>query len=490
MTSPVRIVDTVTRTALAGCISLGALGCGSKNTAPKPGEGTAAILESGDEAAERALNQMLDREFPKHGLVTGMQLIVRDAPSPEGKTLGWLRVGTRIRTKSDRVTTATCSTGWYALYPRGFACAGEGIKLGDTDPSGDFVASVAAKNSPLPYTYYFVKDVLTPEYHRMPSRDEQRATAAFVERYTAVLALSAERAQKMLKGTLPGEPAKPAVVNRFLARGFFIAGAGIEIRASRKFVRTVRGRYIKDTSLDERRGSGFHGVELRGTVQLPIAWTVRATTPLKKITRADGTVKFIEDPTAAPLARQTLVGWETRERAPDGRVMHVLKDGHYVKDWFLAVAEVIARPKGIKDDETWAHIDLSQQTLVLYRGATPIYATLVSSGMEGHETPVGVFTVRTKFVSDTMSAIGPDVGDDQYSIDDVPWTQYFSGSIALHGAFWHDRFGLQRSHGCVNLAPLDAHHVFDVLAPHVPRGWHGLSTERNGTETSHVVVTE
>jgi lipoprotein-anchoring transpeptidase ErfK/SrfK len=70
-----------------------------------------------------------------------------------------------------------------------------------------------------------------------------------------------------------------------------------------------------------------------------------------------------------------------------------------------------------------------------------------------------------------MSDVGPDAGDDRYSIDDVPWTQYFEGSIALHGAFWHDRFGLRRSHGCVNLAPLDARWLFAFTGPHLPQGW-------------------
>jgi hypothetical protein len=45
-----------------------------------------------------------------------------------------------------------------------------------------------------------------------------------------------------------------------------------------------------------------------------------------------------------------------------------------------------------------------------------------------------------------------------------------------HGAFWHDRFGRVRSHGCVNLAPVDARWLFTWSTPEVPRAWHGLST--------------
>jgi lipoprotein-anchoring transpeptidase ErfK/SrfK len=60
---------------------------------------------------------------------------------------------------------------------------------------------------------------------------------------------------------------------------------------------------------------------------------------------------------------------------------------------------------------------------------------------------------------------------------------YFSGSVALHAAFWHEKFGRVRSHGCVNLAPMDAHWLFDWAGPRLPVGWHGvLSTaEQPGT---------
>jgi lipoprotein-anchoring transpeptidase ErfK/SrfK len=114
----------------------------------------------------------------------------------------------------------------------------------------------------------------------------------------------------------------------------------------------------------------------------------------------------------------------------------------------------------------------------------------VSTGLDGHNTPVGEFTIRRKFVSDTMANLGPEAGDDSYRIEDVPWTQYFDGSFALHGAFWHTRFGLRRSHGCVNLSPQDARWVFEHTWPEVPEGWHGVSTERTGFRGSRVVVTE
>jgi hypothetical protein len=51
--------------------------------------------------------------------------------------------------------------------------------------------------------------------------------------------------------------------------------------------------------------------------------------------------------------------------------------------------------------------------------------------------------------------------------------QYFKGSYALHAAYWHDDFGRSRSHGCVNLSPIDARYTFFWSSPSVPEHWHG-----------------
>jgi hypothetical protein len=75
-------------------------------------------------------------------------------------------------------------------------------------------------------------------------------------------------------------------------------------------------------------------------------------------------------------------------------------------------------------------------------------------------------------------------GSTAFELRDVPWIQYFSAGFALHGAYWHDVFGVPRSHGCVNLAPIDARIVFNWTDPPVPSGWHGLNvSEETGPGT-------
>lgn len=447
-------------------------------------------------ARQRAAHEaMLDRDYPLHGLVTKPQIVVRASADPEAPIIGWLRLGGRVRLKPEPQPTSTCATGWYALHPRGFACAGEGIEVDEEPPTAPAADAAADIDDALPYRYFLVREPQVPEYHRLPSRDEQRAALAHRDRYVELLNSDQERrAEAMRAGDAPNEPRSPAVVARYLERGFYVASNAVEVRSRRRFVRTVRGSYVKEAQLIEVSDSASTGVTLDDETTLPIAWAARAARPKVRVVQSDGTERFVDDDENEPWERQARVPWLRRERH-GSHVYHVLEgpDGEprYLRRWFIGVAERIDPPGGVGDDEPWVHIDLSEQTLVLYRGDTPFYATLISSGIEGHETRPGEFTVRRKFVSDTMANIGPDAGDDAYRIEDVPWTQYFDGSIALHGAFWHSRFGLRRSHGCVNLAPRDAHFVYEHTWPAVPEGWHGVSTEgRNGFQGSRVVVTE
>jgi hypothetical protein len=267
-------------------------------------------------------------------------------------------------------------------------------------------------------------------------------------------AKSALAAERFVSGKHTGQPNKPAVVHRLIERGAYIAGAGVETRARRDFVRTVTGRYLKRAALIPIAGSGFAGQTITPANPLPVAWAIRSGHRLKKHQQSDGTVRFVKDTTQEPIARHAGLPWVGRQNH-GGIGYHELKDGSFLKDWFVAVAEPISPPRKLAASQVWLHVDIGQQTLVVYRGKQPVYATLVSTGLPGHDTPLGEFTIREKRVADTMANLGSNI-EDRYSIEDVPWTQYLKGSIAIHGTFWHSRFGLRHSHGCINLSPLDA----------------------------------
>ena len=48
---------------------------------------------------------------------------------------------------------------------------------------------------------------------------------------------------------------------------------------------------------------------------------------------------------------------------------------------------------------------------------------------------------------------------------------FFAKDLAFHTSYWHDKFGDPRSHGCLNLAPLDARWLYFWATPDVPLGW-------------------
>ena len=456
----------------------------------------------------------LDAEFPMYGAVTGIQETVHADSNTDSAIIGWLRIGSRVRVTEAIRRGNGCEGRWRRIHPTGFVCDDDDLEVreesieveeptleGWKEDQAELAAERGALVLPapasledtLPYTYWYVKESTVPEYHRLPSRNEQRAAIARADRYRELLEIDERRAQLYLSGERQDGPAGTAVSSRYLDRGFYVASNGIEVRAFRRFLRTTQGRYIKQAQLERRHGHDFAGVALDEENTLPIVWTVRTARPMIATEAEDGTVSWSTDDEAEAIERQTrLTGWQER-RNIGGRVMHVLETEagpRYLRAWFASVAERVDRPEGVAEEEPWVHVDLSEQTLVMYRGDAPIYATLVSTGIDEHATPTGLFAIRRKHVTDTMSNIGPDAANDRYSIEDVPWTQYFEGSIALHTAFWHTRFGLPRSHGCVNMTPADAHWVFGRTWPAIPEGWHGVSTDESELRGSHVYVTD
>lgn len=110
-------------------------------------------------------------------------------------------------------------------------------------------------------------------------------------------------------------------------------------------------------------------------------------------------------------------------------------------------------------------VDRSEQTLSAYEGDELYMQTTISTGLDLSPTPRGTFTVFRKTPSRYMQGPLPGISDQYYDLPGVPWTLYFTqDGGAIHGAYWHNDFGAQRSHGCVNL-PLDVARQLYEWAP-------------------------
>jgi lipoprotein-anchoring transpeptidase ErfK/SrfK len=113
-------------------------------------------------------------------------------------------------------------------------------------------------------------------------------------------------------------------------------------------------------------------------------------------------------------------------------------------------------PEGVKG--RWVAVDLYEQVLVAYDEETPVFATLISSGLPDWPTNEGTFQTYWRLVNGYMT--GAEGQSDYYLVDGVPYTMYFDDSISLHGSYWHDSYGYRHSHGCVNMTITDSQWLY------------------------------
>jgi lipoprotein-anchoring transpeptidase ErfK/SrfK len=109
-------------------------------------------------------------------------------------------------------------------------------------------------------------------------------------------------------------------------------------------------------------------------------------------------------------------------------------------------------------------VDLAEQTLTCFEGEKAVYKTLIASGLGAHATPKGEHCVLLKQGSRHMANLPyADMPEDErpaasdiFDLPGVPWNVFFDlEGRAIHGAYWHNDFGIPRSHGCLNV-PIDA----------------------------------
>jgi hypothetical protein len=359
-----------------------------------------------------------------------------ERPSAGAAVVGFVRRSGRVAVLQ-WVKGPGCRGSWYEIHGGGYACNTEGFAIG-RDPRLEASLRTPAPevDATLPFRYAKVKRG-APRFWGLPTVAEEKAALATTGVSSGV--------QERLDGD------------------YFVAIAGFEADGEREFARTVRGRYVRADDVELRTEPRMHGEHLGAGETLPIAFVHVDVAPVFSLRDES----LIEAGVAEKHARFSVASIDTVQ----GRRLVVSADGLALPRKAVRVAEVVSPPHDVPAESKWIHVDLEQQTLVAYEGERPVFATLVSTGKPGHEPPRGVFRVHKKYVSRTMS--GEDDVDGVYEVDQVPWTMYYWGSYALHGAYWHDDFGTVRSHGCTNIAPLDARWLFYWSPPELPEGWHG-----------------
>lgn len=411
---------------------------------------------------------------------------------------GYLRAGQVVDVRGPPIVNAGCEGGWYRVNPRGFVCVGKGATKDLSHPVVIASATRPVRGQGLPYVYAMAGEVPPLLYFRLASKEEiekveGEGMLARAARWREALAVNG--LNKVLGE--PGPPPEFLSTNRALEKPYGVerklhfsvhAGrAAVDSGFAIARVFSHEGRaWGLTTELDiiglDRtrvvRPSTFHGVELGEGETLPVAFVEGHFAQRYKLNDAG---QIVADGSYPRRAGVKLTG-QTR---PGG--FQETRDGH----WIAAEGARLVKPRDsypsfATGTRKWIDISIREQTLVAYVGTKPVYATLVSTGRAGlgdpekvHATVRGTFMIYQKHVTATMD--GEEDKSDSYALLDVPFVQYFHKGYALHGTYWHDEFGKVRSHGCVNLSPIDSAWLFEWTDPSVPAEWHGVVNKDRGT---------
>lgn len=394
-----------------------------------------------------------DEKGPRLGAVAE-RVPIQDRPSRKGEVVGFLRAGATVARAQEPFATAGCPGGWYPVRPRGFVCAGTSAT---TDPLHPTLAAMAIQpdlQSVLPYTY------------GRTSRDTKWFEVDPGKSAT-VRALAPLRAKSGL-----------AVVGSWTAD----EGGGKPV----PLAMGTDGRFVPTSDVEALSPSAFEGLPLSETVTLPTAfvvkrgvraWSLEATVPER----------------GELLAYHARVDLTGKHRSVGSTEFWATRDSRWVRlDDVSLVRKRGEFPSLATPGQRWLDVSVVTGTLVAYEGTRPVFATLVSVGRDRLGGPgATAVTERGEFhvVAKHVTAAGRDPASftEGIATHDVPWVLELSSGQMLIGAYWHDRFGIERSLGNVELSPRDAARMFRFAHPELPDGWHSVLAPSEGPRTLVVI---
>lgn len=470
---------------------------------------------------------------PRLGAVE-MVAPIYQKPDRRSPKIGYLRAGATVVRGEKPAAFDDCQGGYFRVLPAGYVCAAEEATTDLKHPVLRALTRRPDLSKPMPYPYAFVR-AIAPNYYRIPTMKEQlqyemklkehlRSYKRLKKKWDAITvgandvplddkgnAVGAapkeppERSDNELWGG-NGDDAIPwflqggrkipnissfkapdyAIITNRIARHGGIALLGTFLGEDRRFAITTDARLIPTSKIKPAPGSTFHGVDMTQEWHLPLAFVRKPDA-----TRYDTSERSLKR--VGPVAFHTpvqLTGKSTK--IGDNRLVEA-EDGTWIKDDDLAIAfKPTDLPSFATGNRKWIDISILGQTLILYEGNKPIYATAVSTGRDGlgdpkktHSTLRGTFKIREKHVTTTMDAHEV---DNKFELRDVPWVEYFEAGYAIHAAPWHDEYGKPRSHGCINLSPIDARRVFMWTDPPLPTDWHAVYSSESTAEGTTVNI--
>jgi hypothetical protein len=431
--------------------------------------------------------------FPLYGRAGFDKVNIWEKPDMDSTRIGYMRRGARTRLGDPKFSSESCPEGWFQLEQGGFACQGKGMLVG-TKPRSILRPPPPPRVDMLdPYRHGFIRADWTPSYKRLPSNEDMWKLPEREVVDTAVGPRPPDSTDttpvpmEIIPHQLPDDTdtsidgidynkyvRKFRAIRQLMMRGFWVSVQDRlrDEKTGQYYYETVKGEFVPGPAVHLVKPPEFRGYVVRGDTPLPAA-IVRS--PYAAFyARRNGRFQGI-----GPAEKHSVYRVLSEDGAPGNRYFEI-EGERWLKESQVAYFGMRDQlPEGVGEKEKWIRVDLTNQTLEAWEGLTPILVTLISSGLpdsEETETPRGRFRINFKHVTDDMAGSVGD-GEEVYQVEDVSWVQYIHNNIALHGAFWHSRFGQPRSHGCINLSPADARVLFDWSDPPLPEGWHAVAVK-------------
>jgi hypothetical protein len=403
-------------------------------------------------------------------------IAVRYEPGDAAKQIGTIAQDTRVRWTATR-TARGCAKPWIEIEPRGWVCGeyvepatrlASGVELPRLD-RGEVVPGVYGKVSQAgASTYTLVKDPKAK-----PIEDDDRAKPVSSPDEVDNGGEGSGSGAGSGSGSalsLPPDPRK-VVLGKPLVGSVNVRKYG-EVFAGGKIYWKISKQpeeYVLRSVVREHKPSDYGGVRLGDDTgwSLPIGFVYPRyggrTVYTRYKQKGGGVYRQLVVRTAVPIL-------EAGRDASGKITAYRIGETEWIDAASLRVVDAAEPPKLIDPGERWLDVDADRQTLVAYEGTTPVYATLISSGAKDTPTEPGIYRMWKKMMEADMRDLQ---SEDPYSVATVPWTQFFypDDGLAVHAAYWHDKFGTARSHGCINLSPRDARWLYFWTDPWVPPGW-------------------
>lgn len=448
------------------CILLLVAACGSKKekrapapTVEPPSTGATAVRESPDEAPST---------FPAgtRSLELVRTVAVRLEPGDDAKRIGTIGIDTRVRWKATAPGKG-CTKPWVELEPQGWICS-DNVKPSTKPPLGREVPQLDRGT------------VVPGEYGRVTGPNAVTYTIAKPDKKSKGKDSKA-KAPKEKDGpvTSPSEvdpPPNTALIDGKLVEGQPVLGTLTvrlydELTFDGKLYYRIdpkKKEYVLASQVRRLTPSGYMGSRLGDDTgwQLPFGFIWPRSGWQQAWTFAQpNKVQYRQINARMPVP--ILETHNGKDGKPDA---YRIGPAEWVNARDVRVFHPQKPPPQLKPAERWIDVDLDTQILVAFEGEMPIYATLISSGLKDSATTPGLYRVWLKEAEADMKNLK---AEDPYSVATVPWTQFFypDEDLALHTAYWHDEFGKQRSHGCVNLSPRDARWLYYWSDPQIAPGW-------------------